>query len=135
MNTPIIECHELTKCYDPAGKIGGESPGNKKTEELFPLFSGILFPYKKAEFSLCRIAGGFQFSFGRNSFQSLLQCRLRNSSGPELFPDHSPAPAAGIEKLGRICSQQFVIEIASCAAQGNGFVDIFKTVPPAELEF
>ena len=22
MNTPIIECHELTKCYDPAGRIG-----------------------------------------------------------------------------------------------------------------
>ena len=22
MNTPIVECHNLTKCYDPAGRIG-----------------------------------------------------------------------------------------------------------------
>ena len=22
MNTPILECHNLTKCYDYAGKIG-----------------------------------------------------------------------------------------------------------------
>ena len=61
MNTPIIECHELTKCYDPAGKIGLKKidlvlgrgkiigllgPNGSGKTTLIKLVTGLLTPQK-----------------------------------------------------------------------------------------
>ena len=61
MNTPIIECHELTKCYDPAGRIGLKKidlvlgrgkiigllgPNGSGKTTLIKLITGLLTPQK-----------------------------------------------------------------------------------------